>query len=67
MPEARPLPELLAEADLHRRICKQMCVYDNIDPDASMGLEPPYDKLRNWEYHSANVNAVLRALHAISS
>lgn len=65
--DRRSLSELLAEADLVRKICRQMCVYDGVDPDASMGLEAPYDKLKNWEHHSADVNAVLRAMKAIAS
>lgn len=64
---ADTLPRLLQEADLVRRICRQMCIYDDVDPDESMGLEPPYERFVNWEYHVANVNAVLRALRDISS
>ena len=67
MAEGRPLIELLAEADLHRRICRQMCIDDGIEPDENMGLSPPYHRLHNWEYHVANVNAVLRAMKTIAS
>lgn len=60
------LPELLAEADLVRKICRQMCVHDEIDPDGLMAKAYGRD-FKNYEYHVANVNAVLRALKAIAS
>jgi hypothetical protein len=67
MPEGKPLSELLSEDDLRRRICREMCRYDGVDPDESLNLDPPYDKFCNWELRVADVSAVLRAMKAIAS
>lgn len=66
MSESRTLSELLAEADLVRRVCRQMCVDDGVDPDGPW-VEYLGREFRNYEHHSANVFAVLRALKAIAS
>jgi len=62
----RTLPELLAEADLARRVCRQMCADDGVDPDG-IWVEAYGREFKNYEHHAANVNAVLRALKAIAS
>ena len=60
------LPELLKDAELVRKICRQMCIDDGVDPER--GWVEAYGKtFKNWEHHVANVNAVLRALKAIAS
>lgn len=65
-PAHKTLPELLAEADLVRRICRQMCIDDGIDPDG-LWVEYLGRAFRNHEHHAADVFAVLRALKAIAS
>lgn len=66
MAEGRPITELLADAALTRNICRQMCADDGIDPDGVMTVAYGRE-FKNYEYHTANVNAVLRALKAIAS
>ena len=62
----KTLPELLAEAALVRKICRQMCIDDGVDPD-DIWVEAYGKQFRNYESHSANVRAVLRAMKAIAS
>ena len=66
MPEPRSLTELLAEADLVRKVCRQMCADDGVDPDG-VWVEAYGREFKNYESHAANVNAVLRALKAMAS
>jgi hypothetical protein len=66
MPEGRPLPELLKEAELIVKVCRQMCADDGVDPDG-IWVEAYGKKFKNHEHHSANVHAVLRALKAIAT
>ena len=62
----KTLPELLAEAELVRKVCRQMCIDDGVDPD-DIWVEAYGKQFRNYESHGACVNAVLRALKAIAS
>ncbi len=65
-PDRVPLERLLHEAATVRKICRQMCLDDGVEPDEIMTVA--YGKeFKNWEYHVANVNAVLRAMKAIAS
>ncbi len=65
-PDRVPLERLLHEAANVRKICRQMCLDDGVEPDEIMTVA--YGKeFKNWEYHVANVNAVLRAMKAIAS
>jgi hypothetical protein len=66
MAEPKPLPELLTDAELVRKVCRQMCIDDGIDPDA-VWIVAYGKEFKNHEHHSANVFAVLRALKAIAS
>ncbi len=66
MSEYKSLPELLAEADLIRRVCRQMCVDDGVDPDG-LWVEAYGKEFKNHEHHSANVFAVLRALKGVAA
>lgn len=66
MAEAKPLPALLADAELVRKVCRQMCADDGVDPDG-VWVEAYGKEFKNYESHAANVNAVLRALKAMAS
>jgi hypothetical protein len=66
MSDERTLPELLVEAELVRRVCRQMCVDDGVEPD-EVWVEAYGREFKNYEHHTANVTAVLRALKAIAS
>jgi hypothetical protein len=43
-----------------------MCADDGVDPDG-LWVEAYGKEFRNYEHHSANVHAVLRAMKAIAS
>lgn len=66
MNDPQPLSALLADAALNRKIARQMCIDDGIDPDG-IWVEAYYgQEFKNYEQHSANVNAVLRAMKRIA-
>jgi hypothetical protein len=62
--KTRSLDALLDDAKIVRKICRQMCAHDEIDPDEPLPENPGF---KNWELHVADVNAVLRAIRAIAS
>jgi hypothetical protein len=66
MAEAVPLTQLLADAALVRKLCIKMCEFDGVDPDEIVA-EIGSQKFRAYETYAADVNAVLRALKAMSS
>jgi hypothetical protein len=60
----KTLPELLSDANLIRKVARQMCLNDGVNPDETT---PYHGKIfHNYEHHTTTVFAVLKALKTIA-